>query len=77
MNKKNEMEYFLRFYKHCSLVMLLIDPRNGAILHANESAVSYYGYTHEELTSMHIYAINMLSMEEINASFIHAVCQPF
>jgi len=73
MSKKNEMECFLRFFKHCSSIMLLIDPHNGAILHANESAVSYYGYTHEELTSMPIYTINMLSTQEINAEIAHAL----
>ncbi len=46
-------------------VMMIIDPNTGAIEGVNAAAVSFYGYSHEELTSMQIQDINMLTPEEI------------
>jgi diguanylate cyclase (GGDEF)-like protein/PAS domain S-box-containing protein len=72
MKKYNVVDCFLSFFKHSSPVMLLIDPKDGAILDANQSAIHYYGYTFEELTSMSIYTINTLSFEEIHSEIEHA-----
>jgi len=72
MKKYNVVDCFLSFFKHSSPVMLLIDPKDGAILDANQSAIHYYGYTFEELTSMSIYTINTLSFEEIHTEIEHA-----
>jgi PAS domain S-box-containing protein len=46
-------------------VMLLIEPQTGAILDANPSAIAFYGYSKDELLSMHIQDINMLPAEEV------------
>ena len=72
MKKYNVVDCFLSFFKHSSPVMLLIDPKDGAILDVNQSAIHYYGYTFEELTSMSIYTINTLSFEEIHSEIEHA-----
>ena len=45
-------------FAHNSAVMLLIDPTDGAIIDTNAAAVSFYGYPHERLLSMHIADIN-------------------
>ncbi len=52
-------------------VMLLIDNETGAILYANQSAVSFYGYSKQELESMSITQINTLTPQETQAE-IHA-----
>lgn len=48
------------FQRH-GAVMLLVDPGNGRIVDANQAAVRYYGYSHEELLGMTIQQINTLS----------------
>lgn len=44
--------------------MLLIDSNNGNIVNANSSAQSFYGYNFENLCSLNIADINVLSKEE-------------
>jgi len=46
-------------------VMLMIHPDSGRIIDANPSACSFYGYNHDELTSMLIQEINQLPKEEV------------
>ncbi|MGQ9485919.1 MAG: PAS domain S-box protein, partial [Desulfosoma sp.] len=46
-------------------VKLLIDPQDGRIVDANRAAVSFYGWSHEELTHMFIQQINTLPTEVI------------
>ena len=48
-------------------IMLLIDPASGQILDANPSASSFYGYSKQELLSMNIEDINLLSKDEVAA----------
>jgi diguanylate cyclase (GGDEF)-like protein/PAS domain S-box-containing protein/putative nucleotidyltransferase with HDIG domain len=45
-------------------VMLLLKPESGEIIDANPAAVSFYGYTKDELLSMKGDDINMLPAEE-------------
>ena len=45
-------------------VMLLLNPVTGRIVDANPAAVAFYGYTKEELLSLNIDDIHMLSPEE-------------
>ena len=45
--------------------MLLIDPKDGTIRDANETACRYYGYSHAEMVKMHIDQINTLSHEQV------------
>ncbi|WKY44060.1 PAS domain S-box protein [Eubacteriaceae bacterium ES2] len=52
------------FDKHGS-VMLLINSSSGKIIDANPAAVAFYGYPHDDLISMNIADINILSEEEI------------
>jgi len=62
--RESEQRYRSLFKNHHS-VMLLIDPKNADILDANAAACSFYGWSQEELTSMKITDINMLSKEQV------------
>jgi len=53
------------FNKHNS-IMLLIDPRNGDIRHANNAAVQFYGYSQKQLQSMSIQQINTLTSTQVS-----------
>lgn len=53
------------FNKHNS-IMLLIDPRNGDIRHANNAAVQFYGYSQKQLQSMSIQQINTLTAKQVS-----------
>jgi PAS domain S-box-containing protein len=46
-------------------VKLLIDPDTARIVDANSAACDFYGYSHEELCSLRITDINMLSSNEV------------
>lgn len=54
-------------------MMLLIDPRNGAIVDANRSAERFYGYSRDQLTHMLISDINMLPASEVAALWREAL----
>lgn len=45
-------------------VMLLIEPRTGSIIYANDAATSFYGYSQEELLRKKITEINTLTPAE-------------
>ncbi|AKU14466.1 hypothetical protein AzCIB_4580 [Azoarcus sp. CIB] len=52
-------------FANSRVVMLVIDPADGAIVDANDKACAYYGYDHAALTRMQISDINALSREEV------------
>jgi PAS domain S-box-containing protein len=56
---------FCEFIEASPSVMLLIAPETGAIVHANEAAAAFYGYSKERLEGMRIAEINTLPPEEI------------
>ncbi len=62
--RENEKRYRSLFKNHHS-VMLIIDPSSGDIVDANPAAVSYYGWSHEEITCKNISNINTLTKEQI------------
>ena len=59
-----QSRYTSMFEKHNS-IMLLVDPHDGAIVDANESAIKFYGYSHSEFLSLKIHDINELDQEKI------------
>ncbi|MHB0877577.1 MAG: PAS domain S-box protein, partial [Anaerolineae bacterium] len=73
VTKRKEAEQRLResearyssMFENNHAVMLLVEPETGAILGANPAACTYYGYSREQLTSMHIASINMLPAEDV------------
>jgi len=62
--RESEERFRKMFYEH-NAVMMLIDPADGMIVDVNNSAVDFYGYTRDELISMKITEINMLTPEQI------------
>jgi len=55
--------------------MLLINPADGQIVDANESAESFYGYSLSQLSKMNISQINTLTLDEIKIEIANAVNQ--
>ncbi len=63
--RESENKFRQMFLQH-SAMKVLIDPnQNGKIIDANQAAIDYYGYTHEELTGMSICDINVLPPEQV------------
>jgi PAS domain S-box-containing protein len=62
--QKSEESYRHQF-SHNSAAMLLIDPVLGTIVDANASALDFYGYSFEEITSLSIVDINTMPSEEV------------
>ena len=62
--QESEQAYRDQFSRN-SAVMLLIDPNDGAIIDANASAVSFYGYQRERLQAMRVSDLNPLPISEI------------
>ena len=56
-------------------VMLLVDPVSGQIANANNAASQFYGWTVDQLKSMHYSQVHTLSMEEIKDRLRKAVTQ--
>ena len=52
-------------FKDNHSVMLLIDPENGDIVDANPAAVSFYGWSYEELICKKITNINMFTEKKV------------
>ncbi|SCY32463.1 PAS domain-containing protein [Alkaliphilus peptidifermentans] len=61
---QKEQSYQLLFNNHKS-VMLLINPANGNIIDANQTAINYYGYSKDKLLTMKIQDINILDEVEV------------
>jgi PAS domain S-box-containing protein len=62
--QESELRYRSMFADN-SATMLLVDPVTGDILDANQTASEFYGYSHDVLTKMKIFDINLLSTEDI------------
>ena len=56
-------------------VQLLLDPDSGVILDANEAAAEFYGWSIDELRSMRIWDINILSEDRIRTEMMEAARQ--
>lgn len=58
-------ERYRYMFDNNQAVKLLIDPQTGRIVDANLGAVAFYGYSREQLVSMRIQDINMLTEAEV------------
>ena len=47
-------------------IMLLIDPQNGDIVDANPAAITFYGWSYEELIGKKITRLNMITKEQVS-----------
>lgn len=59
-----DLDFYKVFENHGSII-LIIDTKTNAIVHANAAAADFYGYTIEQLESMKIHEINTLAPDEI------------
>lgn len=69
-----DIDFFQVFAGHGS-IMLIIDSVSGDIVFANRAAVTFYGYSSEELMSMKITEINTLTAEETHAEMQKAAAE--
>ena len=58
-------DLFQNMFEQHNAVMLLIEPKSGRIIDANNKALDFYGYSKSELTSKKIQEINCLSDKEV------------
>jgi diguanylate cyclase (GGDEF)-like protein/PAS domain S-box-containing protein len=56
---------YRQMFENNRAVKLLIDPYTGALVDVNMAACDYYGYTREELLSMHVWDINVRGEEQV------------
>ncbi len=61
----NQQALLQSMFDNHSAVMLLIDPENGKIIKANQSAEAFYGYTTVQFKRLTIYKINKLDRTKI------------
>lgn len=64
--QESEKRFKMLFYQNHS-PMLIINPDNGMIEEANESASTFYGYTIQKLITLHISDLNILPHEKIKS----------
>ncbi|CAG0950858.1 partial two-component system, NarL family, sensor histidine kinase EvgS, partial [Rhodocyclaceae bacterium] len=65
-------ERYRNLFTRSEVAMLLVDPASGEIVEANAAAVAFYGYPAEQLRSLRIFDINMLTAGEITAEMARA-----
>jgi len=70
--KESESRYKSIFYENKS-IMLIIDPKTGRIIDANNSSIDYYGYSKEELLSLNITNINVLPKAQVGHEMQNAL----
>ncbi len=61
---ENENLFHKMFEQH-DAIMLLIEPKSGRIVDANNKALAFYGYSKPELMTKTIQEINCLSDKEV------------
>ena len=67
--RESEQSYHNQFANN-SAVMLLIDPKDGAIIDANAAALDFYGYSRERMLAMCITDINTLPDSEVRQAMV-------
>ena len=70
-HQESERRYRALFI-NSHVIMLLIDSETGEIIDANPSAVSFYGWSKEELTQKKLFEINTLDAEATKEEMIAA-----
>ncbi len=62
----------LAMYEQHSAIMVLIDPDTRQILDANDSAAQFYGYSREELRTLHVTDVTRLSAQTLDSVYTTA-----
>lgn len=66
---------FNNMFERHNAIMLLIEPKTGFIINANNSAIKFYGYEKSKLCSMNIDEINTLSQEQVLIERTNAIIE--
>jgi PAS domain S-box-containing protein len=64
--KSTKKKFQSLFYENTS-IMILVDPKNGNIVDANEAACKFYGYPKSKIISLNMKEISTSPQEEIEA----------
>lgn len=73
-NSKTEIQSHLLF-EAAKIPMLIISPEDGRIVDANTAAISYYGYTYDQIRHLRVTDLNQLSEEATLAEMNRAAEQ--
>ncbi|WP_315981775.1 PAS domain-containing protein [Aliamphritea spongicola] len=73
-NSKTEIQSHLLF-EAAKIPMLIISPEDGSIVDANTAAISYYGYTYDQIRHLRVTDLNQLSEEATLAEMNRAAEQ--
>jgi two-component system cell cycle sensor histidine kinase/response regulator CckA len=65
-------EFYRALFEVNTAIKLLIDPSDGQIVDANPAAAEFYGWSLDELRTMRIGQINILTAEEIRRELLRA-----
>ncbi len=68
-------ERFRLIFEKSKAIKLLIDPKSGNIVDANQAACDFYGYPMERMKSMNISSINTLSPAQISKELSSALAE--
>ncbi len=60
-------ETYRSLFEKNTSVKLIIDPKNGQIVDANQAACAFYGYGRDQIKTLRISDINVLEAEQISA----------
>jgi diguanylate cyclase (GGDEF)-like protein/PAS domain S-box-containing protein len=69
---KNSEARYHQMFEINQAVKLVINPKDGSIVEANQSAIKFYGYSKEKLLTLKINDINMLSPMQIQLEMLKA-----
>ena len=69
--RQSEARYYQMFESN-QAVKLLVDPKDGQIVEANQAAVEFYGYPKDQFLEMKISQINPLPWEQIQKKMAEA-----
>lgn len=67
----SELRY-RQLFEGSRVVELLINPQSGEVVDANEAACRFYGYSYDQITSLHATDINAMSEDEIVQAMLDA-----
>ncbi len=68
-------EFWESVFEQHGTVMLLIDAESGSIVRSNQAAREFYGYSRDELESLTIDSINMMTPDEVTSEIQAAARQ--
>ncbi|TGM57406.1 PAS domain S-box protein [Leptospira biflexa] len=66
---------FRDFFEKNSSMILIIEPITGDIYDANEAAVLFYGFPHEQIIKMNIDSINVMNQDDLKKERLLAIAE--